>query len=1120
MYLKKILPLLVLVLALPAAVWAQVTTSAVSGIAKTAAGQPLVGATVIATHEPTGTQYKTQTRSGGTFALANMNPGGPYRIVISFLNYADDVKTDIYLDLGETQKITGSLVEKSAALADVTVNGIRKTTGLASGRGGTETTIGREQMAGLPSVGRNLNDFLRAVPQARATGANGDGISIAGQNNRYNGFYIDGALNNDAFGLAGSGTNGGQTNTPPLSIDAIDQFQVVVSPYDASLGNFTGGGINAITKSGTNTTQGSVYYFYRNQDLAGKTPTGDKAAATRFADFTAKTYGFRVGGALKKNKFFYFISAESQRDTRPQPFDVTNGYLGLTRSPADIQRLVDTLRARGGYNPGSYLDNPEIVNADRIAVKLDWNISDRHKLSVSHRFTQAERFNTTGSSANAINFNNNGFVFPNRTNSTSLELKSVVGRSASNRLLLTYSDVTDDRGPIGQAYPRITIFDAGGTSTAQSINIGPDVSSTINFLSQRQFSLINNFKFTYKKHNINMGVEYEFGQYKNSFIQRVWGEYQYDSIGQFYRNLRPRQFRRAFSLVDNENTDATNAAARFMVARAAGFFNDEIRVNDNFTLNVGVRGDYNKWLSNPAEDPYANNVAIPAFATAFDMQGARSGQRPNIPLSISPRLGFTYKIPEENITVRGGVGFFTGRIPLVWPAGIYNNNGLFIGGFTANSSNNVAAWNQIRFRQDPFNQWGANELGIGLNKGGLNLISETFRNPRVLRASVAVDKKFNDGWSTTIEGLITKGINEIYYTNLSAGAPVGRSTGDDSRVLYSGARIAIPGGNPYDNAILLSNNQGQKGVTYNLTWTLDKKTRTGFNFNVNYTYGNAFAVNDGTSSVNLSQWQFMETVNGRNNITRSQSDFSMGHRIFAYMSKRFTYANKTMATTISLVYTGQSGSPMSYVYGGAFVRDDISVGGAGGNDLIFVPTAAQMGNMSIAQQVAGGATAAAAIPRATQLAALDQYIASNRYLNGRRGNFAERNGSRLPFTHIIDLKVAQDFNVRVGKNRYQFQLTYEVFNVGNMLNRDWGRTWFLGNDQFGAIAFRGFTTPGNTNPTNAQISTNGPTATQTQPVYQFNTSFVGRDPWNVSISSVPAVAARWVSQVGVRFNFN
>jgi outer membrane receptor for ferrienterochelin and colicin len=363
------------------AVAAQVTTGSISGVVKNKAGEVLVGASLKVTHLPTGTIYQTTSRKGGNFDITNVNPGGPYKIEISFVGYEPQIKEDVFVDLGEGQKIDIELDTKASQLQEVVIAGTRTNRGA-----GSETTVGRDKMANIPTVGRNLQDYLRITPQFKmssAGNASSEGaMSFAGQNVRYNSFYIDGAVNNDVFGLAYSGTNGGQSGIAPISVDAIDQFQVSLSPYNTSLGNFTGGAINAITKSGTNTLHGSAYYIYRNADLSGKTPTGAKGNATKLGDFSNKTFGATLGGPIIKNKLFFFVSAELQRDETPQPFALST-YRGDNGNVAAIQRLKDTISARiVGYDPGGYENNVQEVLSNRVTAKLDWNINQKHKLQI------------------------------------------------------------------------------------------------------------------------------------------------------------------------------------------------------------------------------------------------------------------------------------------------------------------------------------------------------------------------------------------------------------------------------------------------------------------------------------------------------------------------------------------------------------------------------------------------------------------------------------------------------------------------------------------------------------------------------------------------------------------
>lgn len=1095
---KRILQCFIVLLMLcPALVNAQITTSSLGGFINASTGDPLVGATVTITHEPTGTVYRVQSRVGGRFDVSNLNPGGPYTVEASFINFANEKKTDIYLSLGEGFKVDLVLSAKAANLGTVVVSGVRKTTE-SSGKGGTESVIGRDKMAGLPTVGRNIYDYLRAVPQARLIPGSEGAVTIAGQNNRYNSFYIDGAINNDVFGLSASGTNGGQTGAAPISIDAIDQFQIAISPYDASVGNFTGGGINAITKSGTNKTEGSVYYFYRNQNLAGKDPVAPKETATRFPDFQNKTYGLRVGGPLIKNKLFYFLSLEQQRDQTPQPFDITT-YKGNTNTAAGIQSLVDYVKTSYGYDMGDYISTKRKLDADRIVAKIDWNINARQKLSLSYRYNKAISTTPSGSSSTSINFYNGGVYFPSTTSSFSGELKSMVGRNSSNKLLITYTSVLDQRSILGNPFPRVAITDGSGI-----LNFGSDNSSTQNLLKQKNISLVDNFKFNVGKHVMTVGVDYEYFDDLNVFIQNTYGNYRYSSVAAFMaNNAAPSSYQVGYPLTDNLLNTNTNANAKFKVAKGALYWTDELRPSENLTLNFGLRADYWKFLSNPATDQFTNDSALSKFAQYYDLKGARSGQRPNFPISFSPRFGFIYKIPEENITIRGGIGLFTGRMPLVWPGGVYNNNGLFVGGFTASG----AALSQVRFRWNPndINNsiWTANNLGISLTKGPLNLISQDFRMPKLLRTSLAVDKKLGDGWSATLEGMFSRNINEINYTNINILPPAGTSVAPGSRNVYNfesastAARIPIRsnGTNPYDNAILVSNNDDpQKGFSYNMALTIDKKTKTGFNFNVNYAFGNSLVWNEATSSVNLSQWRFIQTVNGRNFLTRNISDFSQGHRIFAFVSKKFSYAHNAMATTVSMVYTGQSGTPFSYVYSvGSMTRDD---GSGGGNDLIYIPTSGELSNMTFLPNTVGGTTYA---PQ-QQKDALEAYIQGDPYLRNNRGQFADRNGSRLPFSNVVDLKITQDFNVKLGGRHYQLQLTWDMFNFTNFLNRDWGHNYFTSFNTFGLINFVGYKS-----------------ATDLTPQYKFNPTIT--KPWNFNSTATPAYANRWISQVGVRFNF-
>ncbi|MBI1342304.1 MAG: TonB-dependent receptor plug domain-containing protein [Terrimonas sp.] len=1075
---KRSIPLIILLISMSLLTMAQVTTSSLTGKVKTDKNEPLVGASVTLTHIPTKSVYTTISRKDGRFDFGNINPGGPYTLEISFTGFDKMVKEDIYIGLGETSRQDITMGQDVKTLSEVVLAAGRRAR--EGAKGGAETSVGRDKMTNLPTVGRNISDYLRYVPQAKITGDGG--ISLAGQNNRYNSFYIDGAVNNDVFGLSASGTNGGQAGIAPISIDAIDQFQVVLSPYDASLGNFTGGGINAITRSGTNEIQGSAYYFFRNQDLSGKTPGVDKSVATKLANFTNKTYGFRVGFPIVKNKIFLFLNGEVQRDTRPQPFDFST-YNG-TSSEADIQTLTNYLGSQYGYSPGGYLDNAEKVNSNRIVSKLDWNLNSKNKLSLSYRYNQGERYNTSRSSNSTINFYNNGYLFPSTTHSGSAELNSRFNKGANNKLLLTFTNVTDDRGAIGDPFPRVTINDGSGR-----LVFGTEEFSTGNLLKQNNYALFDVFKFYKNNQTLSIGTDNELSNSTNIFIRQNYGSYVFPNLTTFLNGGMASTYNRSYSLLDpgKSGDESVNAAAKFNTLRLGVFVNDEIKVDDALTINIGLRLDNTKFLTTPKTDEFFNDSAVAKISQYYDMKGARSGQISSPKWSLNPRFGFVYKLPKHNMTVRGGAGLFTGRVPLVWPGGVYNNNGISLAGI---SRSNVA------FRPDPFDQYVASDFGINVPRpsGQIDLIAKDFKMNKVARTSLAVEKLVAKNWKFTIEGIYTSNINEIDYKRIDILPPTLQTVGADVRHVYplSGNFTAqIPfrsnGTNPYTGVYLLSNNEdGKKGHSYSLTFSADKAWSNGFAVNANYTLGHSKVRNEGTSSQNNSQWRYMETVYGRNFIGQSTSDYDLGSRISVYVAKKFTYANNKLATTVSLVYNGQSGSPYSYVLNRGLIRD---LDNFETNDLAYIPKDAseiifvQNGSMSPADQ----------------WNAFNQYVENDKYLKTRRGKYTERNGARLPFTNIVDLKLQQDFNIKLGAKTYQVQVTYDVFNFTNMLNNKWGKAYFMSNDQYILLDFQGYVS-----------------STDLTPLYKFTAPASGT-PYNISDGVFNS--ARWSSQLGLRLNF-
>lgn len=1096
---KRILPILMLLLALPFANFAQVTTSNLFGFVKNNKDKSeLTGATVKATHTPTGTVYSTSTQKNGRYTFNNMQPGGPYTIEVSFVGFKTQDKTEVYLSLGDNSAIDFNLVDDASNLEAVIVTASSRTP--QTSRGGIQTNINAEKMQNAPSVGRNLADYFRLVPQAKTTFEGG--ISVAGQNNRYNQFMIDGANNNDNFGLSASGTNGGQTGAPPISIDAIESIQIGISPYDVSLGNFTGGAINAITKSGTNQLKGSAYFVYRNQDMAGKTPTGDKSNATKLPDFDNKTYGITLGGPIIKNKLFFFVSGEIQRDEKPQPFDPNTFSVPTFR---DSINLLQQKLASYGYNAGDWQNIPDILESNKLTAKITWNASSKHRLNVSYRYTNSEKYLTSASTSTRVNFFNNGYLMPSITNSISAELNSSLNDKMSNRLLLTYTDVNDDRDPIGSPFPRLTINSLNGTSYV----LGTENFSTANQLKQKNIALFDEFRWTLGSHQIKAGVDVEHSESYNLFVRDAFGTYTYRWVGDFLNDLRPQAYSRNFSLVDDKIGDGSAAAPTFKTLRAGAFIGDEWTVNSRFQLSYGVRIDNFSFLDKPNTDTFFNNKALGVISQSYDMEGAMSGVRPKANASLAPRLGFTYTIPEENIRLRGGIGLFTGRVPLVWPGGVYNNTGITIGGVSVNNPN-------ITFRPDPFNQWTPTELGqtVRVPSGQIDLIAKDFKLPKVLKTSFGVDKNLGNGFNLTADLLFQKNINEVTYKNVFAN-PIGKNTyGQDiygagiTGAQYSSFDLdpTVAGKqNPYATGIfLITNVKDQKGFSYNASATLDKTFSRGFNASVGYSYGDAYGIFDGTSSQNNSQWRYMEAQNGRNNLTRSRSDFAQLHRVTAYLSKRFQYANKSLATTVTLFYNGQSGTPYSYVYTRSMIFDQ-NGSNSETTDLIYIPKDLADWSRVAVPYTQGGVTYSVA----QQWDLLNAYISSDKYLNNRRGQFAERNGANLPFSNVVDLQVKQDFMLKFGKTRNKFSLQFDIFNFTNMLNRDWGKVYITpGIDSYSLISMEGY----------SAVTTGGVTTYKPNLTYRNLTNRTAGDILDIRSNSY--LSTRWKGQVTIRYNFN
>lgn len=1038
-----------------------VTTAAMNGRVTDKNGEPLVGATVVAVLESTGSQFGTITDNKGFFNIVNMDIGGPYTLTVRYIGYDEYTLPEVYLTLGQTFRVQVNLDEASVELDEIVVVGRTNDYNIIDGnRTGAETVVGVEQIEAMPTVGRNLTDFTRLTPQARLEGD--DGISIAGINNRYNSIYIDGAVNNDVFGLASSGTNGGQTGAGPISTDVIEQFQVVLAPYDVRQSGFAGGGINAVTRRGTNDVKASAYYFYRDENFAGKTPTDDTDAdREKLAPFSAKTYGARIGGPIIKNKLFYFVSFEQQRDETPQPWD-KSGYLG-DDGISSMDQILSKLNGFG-YDPGGFENNIESLESDRLFARIDWNINDVHKLMVRTSYTNSTSISPSRSSNYSINFANRGVNFPSTTISSALELKSNFNNKIANSLIAGFTSVRDDRDPIGSEFPAVRINDGDG-----SISFGSEPYSTANQLDQDILTITENLSIFAGKHTFTVGANLEIASVYNLFMRKAFGEYIYNSVPEFLNGDPAYQYERGYSLVDNIYGDGSAAAADFNTFQFGVYAQDEFQVNNNLKLTFGVRLDVPMYTDDPQEDTYFNNTTVGLIeAEGHDLEGARSGQMPKSQLLFSPRFGFNWDVNGDQKTqVRGGAGIFTSRLPLVWPGGSYTNNGLTIGGVYHRSS-----WGQdIVFEPDVTKQYTNQDFGAEdvVPSGQMDLFSEDFKFPQILRFNLGIDQQLPWGVIATVEGLFSKTLNNVNYKNLNVEASDGNYTGTgDNRPTYPGGSVD----NTYTRIMLGTNTN--EGYSYNLTAQLQKRFEKGFTGSIAYTFGRAMVINDGTSSQNSSQWRYMETPGDKNDLPLSISDFDLGSRIVGMLSYQVEYL-KHLKTTFSLFYNGQSGMVYSYIYGNPW---NLRGQSTDWDDLVYIPTSETdivltSGNWN----------------------ELNDFIEGDDYLKDNRGEIAERNSNRTPFEHNFDLKIAQDIFVNTADRRQTLQLTIDVFNLGNLINPDWGRKYYLSNNNYSLLTAEGM--DGNT------------------PSFSFRNP--NGDIWNIDDSGL--ISSRWKAQIGVRYIF-
>jgi hypothetical protein len=1018
---------------------AQVTTSSMGGKVTDAKGDPLIGATVVAVHTPSGTTYGTITSIDGSYDIVGMRAGGPYTVSISYVGYETVTQSNIFIRLGESFDINAQLQDDGVQLDQVEISAIRSNI-MNSNRTGAATNLNADQINALPTISRSINDFTRLTPQAQS------GNGFGGRDGRYNNIQIDGANFNNNFGLSSNNLPGG--GSQPISLDAIEQIQVNIAPYDVRQSNFTGAGINAITRSGTNNMEGSVYTLYRDETFNGykvgdaEVPVGDKTQSL--------VWGARLGGAIVKNKLFYFVNFEKEDNTRPGINIIPSapGRTGdnISRTTLeDMETVRNFVKERYNYDtgrPDGYASNFNTKNTKALA-RIDWNISNKHKMTLRYNqviATDDQVVNGTSApnprsasnrvSLNSFAFENANYGFENSVRSLTAELNSNFSSKLSNQLLVTYTSINDRRTSKSDVFPFIDIKKDGDAY----MSLGYELFSWQNEVRNNVTTFTNNLTYKMGMHNITAGAAFDYLTFGNSFQRYGTSYYRYSSMDDFLNNRTPEAFGLTFSVLP----DGRDPFAELNFGLGSLYLQDEIRVNDKLKLTAGLRMDipfyFNKLETNPA-------VNALDFRTIDGQDGYKIdlAQWPNSKPLFSPRLGFNYDVKgDRTLQLRGGTGIFTGRVPFVWFTNLPTNSGML--------QNTIERVGQsvedlgITFNPDPKAWVDKFPSSPGtVAPGSIASIDPNFRLPQIWRTNFAMDYQLPQNTIFTLEAIYGKDINAITQFNANQTEPVGNmnaANGQDTRPFF-GATNANRRVNPnMAEAMVLTN--AREGYSMSLTAMLSKEFSKGISAMVAYTYTEAKDISGNPGSQAASAWSGNPAVRGHNDLDLDPAAFAVPHRVIG----SFTYSLEYLGlarTNVGLFYEGAHQGRFSYRYTADFNRDGINA------DLIYIP--ANPGEITFTDVVVGGNVQFTA---QQQSDAFFSYIEQDSYLSKNQGKYAERNGALLPWRNRFDFRVTQDFFVNLSGKKYTVQLSGDILNFSNLLSSKWG-TRQLTNYNNGAI---------------------------------------------------------------------
>jgi len=1017
---------------------AQVTTSGMSGKI-TANGEDVIGATIEAVHTASGTRYVGVTNTKGMYNILGMRSGGPYEVKISYLGYETKVVKGVTLQLGETYNLSTSMNEDAKVLGEVVVTG--KGTKLNIEKTGASTNITNQQIMNLPTVTRSITDVTRLSPYG------GNGMSFAGSDGRTANFTVDGANFNNNFGLSSKLPGGGN----PISLDAIEELQVVISPFDVRQTNFIGGGVNAITKSGTNTFKGTAYVYHRNENMRGDAIEGEQIPGAREKDRTT-TYGFTLGGPIIKNKLFFFANAEYSKTPsvavrwRASENGVGNAdsYLSYT-TVADMERVQAHALEKYGYNTGSYNSFPADEDNTKILARIDWNITNDHRLALRYNYTKNTAWNGPNASSMdggtrsayartslySMVFANSMYSMENRVHSFSFDLNSRLSDNLSNQLLATFSKLDDVRGTNSSEFPFIDIHD-GTNTTTQYMSLGYELFTYNNAVHNTIFNIKDDVTYYLGQHKITAGLSYEYQMADNQYMRNGTGYYRYKSVDDFINGAVPEVVCLTYGY-DGE----TSPAARVKFNQASLYAQDEWNPTDKLKLTAGIRFD----------GLFFNNGDLMTNKAIYDLdyngRHIDTGKWPSSNIMVSPRVGFTYDVfGDKSLKVRGGTGLFAGRLPLVFFTNMPTNGGMvqyqaqinaanlnklgieggmenFAGGLVVDQNSKATTQALL----DKLHSMGYPKTispEDGAVPSAISAVDPKFKMPQVWKTSLALDYKFPTSFpfSITAEGIYNKTVNGVTISDWSM-LPVegfAKLNGADNRPMYPESfRTGT-------KAFVLENTN--RGYGYSANVTLNMRPIESLSLMAAYTHTVSKELTGMPGSAAESAFTYVPTSKGPNNIPLHNSQYVTPDRVVASLTHHDKCGNH-----FSFIYEGWRGG---YNYSYMLVND---MNGDGYSyDAIYVPTDEQVANNEFRF-----------VSDSDRDRFMD-YVHKDKYLSKNQGKYAEAYSVYSPWVHRIDLGYKHDFKVKIGNSVNTLQLSVDLKNVLNLFNSKWGVSKVMNSD--------------------------------------------------------------------------